>query len=233
MTRLQTYVRFGRDALGPGALTPALRAVGRRLHSTDRACGLQRDLEVPHVAPTAAIPISVRPLVSSDVHAVLENGRDLSPEENWDRRYRRLLLEEGIGKPFVAATEDDEPCYVQWLFSSEENSEIHRFFRGIFPVLDSSTALLEGAFTPTVHRGKKIMSAAMALIAERAAVEARYVVTFVGVDNPASLKGCARAGFTPYTERTQRRRFGRDRVGFTPVAETPHPSREAVGGLGQ
>nr|CAD6619098.1 N-acetyltransferase [Rhizobium sp. Khangiran2] len=67
---------------------------------------------------------------------------------------------------------------------------------GGFPRLDEDTALLENAYTPPSHRGLGIMSAAMALIAERAAsFGARYVLTFVGTDNVASLKGCQRAGF--------------------------------------
>ncbi len=42
------------------------------------------------------------------------------------------------------------------------------------------------------------MSAAMALIAERATdIGARHVLTFVGDINIASLKGCQRAGFNP------------------------------------
>lgn len=47
------------------------------------------------------------------------------------------------------------------------------------------------------------MPAAMAQIAEKgAAVGARYVCTFVGDDNIASLKGCEKAGFSPYLTRT-------------------------------
>jgi hypothetical protein len=43
------------------------------------------------------------------------------------------------------------------------------------------------------------MSAAMALIAERAAaVGARDVLTFVGDDKIGSLKACERAGFHPH-----------------------------------
>ena len=66
------------------------------------------------------------------------------------------------------------------------------------PRLAADQALLENAYTPPSHRGLGIMSAAMALIAEQAAtVGARTVLTFVGLDNIASLKGCQRAGFNP------------------------------------
>lgn len=227
--------RLGRDALRPGGMAPAVRAVRRKLSSSDEAYGLGRNLRQPHTAPSALVPITVRPLVGSDVPAVLEAGASLSGEENWDRRYRRMLLESGIGRPYVAATADDEPCYTQWIFGPEDNDDLQRFFNGIFPLLAPGTALLEGAFTPSAHRGKKIMSEAMSLIAERAGeeVDARHVITFVGVDNIASLKGCARAGFTEEILRRVDVRLGRRRVAFrplpTPTPSAPQPRRPATG----
>ena len=122
---------------------------------------------------------------------------------------------QGIGSPYVAVNSDDEPCYVQWLFSAEDNDDVQSFFHGIFPVLGPDEALLEGAFTPVRHQGKRIMSAGMSLIAEKATdLGARYVVTFVGIDNIASLKGCERAGFLPYVDRYERRLAGRRRMEF-------------------
>lgn len=223
--RLQAYARFGRDAMRPGAMGPAVAAVRRKLWSSDEAVGLGRNLRKPHTAPSALLPITVRPLVGTDVPAVLEDGATLSPEEKWDRRYRRLLLESGIGRPYVAVTADGEPCYTQWIFGPDDNDDVQRFFGGIFPWLAPGTALLEGAFTPTAHRGKKIMSEAMSLIAEQAAtdVDARHVVTFVGIDNPASLKGCARAGFREEVARQIDVRLGRRHVDFTPLP-TPTPA---------
>ena len=214
--RLQAYARFARDAMRPGAMAPALATLRRRLWSCDDAVGLGRSLALPHTAPAARIPITVRPLTGDDLPAVLEDGAELSGEEKWDRRYRRLLLESGIGRPWVAVTADDEPCYIQWIFGPEDNDDVQRFFRGIFPRLEPGTALLEGAFTPSAHRGKKIMSEAMSLIAERAGdeVDAHHVVTFVGVYNPASLKGCARAGFLEEVTRRVEVRLGRRRVHF-------------------
>lgn len=220
--RLQAYVRFGRDALRPGAMGPAVHAVRRKLWSSDEAIGLGRDLTVPHTAPAAAIPVSVRAMTAKDVPAVLEAGTELSAEENWDRRYRRLLVDAGIGRPYVAVTADDEACYVQWLFGADDNDDVQRFFRGIFPVLEPGTALLEGAFTPSAHRGKKIMSCGMSLIAERAAdIGAHHVITFVGNDNVASLKGCARAGFSDEIARRLDVRLGRRQVRFERMTARP------------
>lgn len=59
------------------------------------------------------------------------------------------------------------------------------------------------AFTFKAYRGLCIMPAAMAQIAEKGtSIGARYVNTFVGDDNIASLKGCEKPGFSPYLTRT-------------------------------
>ena len=64
--------------------------------------------------------------------------------------------------------------------------------------------------TPQAYRGRHIMPAAMARIAEKAtALGARRVITFVADDNVPSLKGCARAGFAPVSARHLRRRLFR------------------------
>ena len=62
------------------------------------------------------------------------------------------------------------------------------------------------------------MAHAMARIAEEArCLGARWVVTFVGADNVASLKGCRKAGFSPYVERRESWRLFRRRVRCTPL----------------
>lgn len=103
---------------------------------------------------------------------------------------------------------------MQWLFGADDNDEVADFFHGVFPTLDDDEALLEGAFTPVRHQGQRIMSAGMSMIAEQAGPDARYVLTFVGEDNVASLKGCERAGFLPYVDRRETRQLGRLRVDF-------------------
>jgi GNAT superfamily N-acetyltransferase len=206
----------------PDTIRPIYGAARRRLHADVEAYGLSRDLSAPHTHPTAKIEMSVRPLEDRDVSAVLDVDADLTADEKWDRATRRRLLEAGIGRPHVAVTADDEACYTQWLFTSDENDDIARHFGGIFPRLDEDTALLEGAFTPVAWRGKGVMSAAMSRIAERAApLGARFVITFVGTDNPASLRGCHKAGFANYVLRTQRFRLGRQAVEFAAVDDQP------------
>ena len=169
------------------------------LHSNFTRYGLRRDLTVPITTPSAKIPVSVRPLLPSDIPLLLpENNDHLEPHERVQIAWRVSFLAKAPKGCFVAVDErTGKPCYMQWLFSSSQNPLIRKL--GGFPDLEPDEALLENAFTPVEYRGLRIMSAAMALIAERAAdFGARYVLTFVGDDNIPSLKGCARAGFHPH-----------------------------------
>ena len=136
---------------------------------------------------------------------------------------RRNFLAKGAHNGFVAIDQrNGAPCYVQWLFGARDNAFVSQL-KG-FPVLAPHQALLENAYTPPAYRGFGIMSAAMALIAERAAdIGARHVLTFVGLDNIASLKGCQRAGFNPLIlHRATRLGFGmirRDRFEELPQGD--------------
>jgi RimJ/RimL family protein N-acetyltransferase len=120
---------------------------------------------------------------------------DADGQERLEIAWRRAFLAKGAKGCFVAIDgRNDTPCYMQWLMGSSQNRFI-RQLRG-FPQLGPDEALLENAYTPAQYRGLGIMSAAMALIAERAAdFGARYVLTFVEEHNIASLKGCEKSGF--------------------------------------
>lgn len=220
VTRMQQLKDLGRD-LG---LRRGLDIIQRKepFNSELIALGLRRDLVTPFTAPDAKIPISIRTLENRDIAVLFDmNAPDLDDEERALRRGRRELAEEGIGTPYVAVTETDDPCYVQWLFGPEENPAIRRYFERTFPILRAGEALLEGAFTPAQHRGKGIMPAAMARIAEHAVdLNARFVITFVTEDNIPSLKGCERAGFTAYVRRRDAWTGLRRSITFTALPST-------------
>jgi GNAT superfamily N-acetyltransferase len=132
------------------------------------------------------------------------------------------LIRAGLPTPYVAVTGNDQPCYVQWLIGSSDDETVHRLFGNRFPVLRSDEMLLEGAFTLEEWRGKGIMAAAMAQIAEKAIPHAaRYVVTLVNDDNIPSLKGCKKAGFAPYLARTDHWRHFHFEASFGPLTTVP------------
>ena len=188
--------------------------------------GLRRDLTVPFAAPEARMPLTVRVLRDSDSPRVLDlDEPGLTKKDQEERLTRRDMLAAGISTCYVAVTADDTPCYMQWLIGPAENDKVQAYFKGIFPRLATGEALLEGAYTPEAFRGQRIMPAGMAQIAERGAdLGARWVITFVTVDNIPSLKGCQRAGLMPYLLRKETWRWFRQRLTFTPLPEgTPYP----------
>jgi RimJ/RimL family protein N-acetyltransferase len=166
--------------------------------------GLKRDLAVAIERPQAKIPVSVRPARRADLERLLSGEGVSDAMERQELNARRSFADKVAGGAYVAIDErNGAPCYVQWLLGPQKNEVIGEI--GGFPLLAEGEALLEDAYTPPSHRGLGIMSAAMALIAERGAdIGARHVITFVGVENIASLKGCKKAGFHPYLVHTQR-----------------------------
>jgi RimJ/RimL family protein N-acetyltransferase len=193
-------------------------AVTYRAHSDSSSIGLRRDLHVPFVGPTARIPISVRPLAATDDLSALDPEPDLSADEAFWRLGQRRLLESGLQTCYVAIAPEKRPCYMQWIIPASENDRLKAVFGNLYPVLAPDEALLEGAYTPEAYRGKGIMSAAMAQVAQRAAEHgARWVITFVDEQNEASLKGCLRAGFKPYLRRHEKFRLFHRAVTFVPM----------------
>lgn len=212
-----------------GQINSILKEIRRRLYSDEISYCLSRDLTVPFEAPRAKIPISIRPLQESDIPVLLNmDAGKMTGEAAKVRAQRLLLFKSNIQQCYVAVTEDNSPCYMQWLMGAEENNKIQELFKGGFPLLAPGEMLLEGAFTLEAFRGQRIMPEAMAKIAEKGIdFEARRIYTFVGADNIPSLKGCKRSGFTPYSIRIDRWRLFRRLLEFRELPTgTPYPFDE-------
>jgi len=189
-----------------GELGFLIKGISKRIYSKTQAFGLKRDLEIPFEVPDAKIDIAIRPFKLSDSSYFAEDLQNHGLEEK------------KIPSCYVAVNSEDKPCYRQWLIGASENEDIKNFWRCAFPVLETDEGLLESAFTVQAFRGNKIMPAAMARIAEKGIDKGiRWVITFVGVDNIPSLKGCQRSGFSPYILRTEKWLFFRRRIVFGPV----------------
>ena len=226
MKRLQNLANAVVVGMRSGQIRVLVDELRRRLWSDWTHYGLSRDLDVPFLAPDAKIPLEIRTLREGDLPKLLGMDADyVSARGPYVRMHRLNFVGESIGTCYVAATNGDEPCYMQWLMRASENDGIKRYFKGIFPVLDQDEALLEYAFTREDYQGQGIMPAAMARIAEKAQGHgARRVITFVDHHNVPALKGCQRAGFSPYLIRVDRWRLFRRRVTFrTLPPKTPYP----------
>jgi len=181
------------------------RRLGDGLYREHLSFGLRRDISLPFRAPKAKLPVTIREIREGDV-PLLFPAEDVTPDgcEPDDVRWRKHVLATKLPTCFVAVDEaTGQPCYIHWLTGAAHNAQIQAL--GSFPMLEADEALLENAYTPVRYRGLGIMSAAMALIAERALdLGARYVITFVDQHNIASLKGCRRSGFSAHLIRRQR-----------------------------
>ncbi|MEM9075499.1 MAG: N-acetyltransferase [Bacteroidota bacterium] len=167
--------------------------IKKRVLSKNEAYGLRRDLTQPFENPKALIQIHIRPVEKGDNTFFSSDNFNIG------------ILSAKLQTCYIATDDGGTPCYRQWLMASGENSKIERFWKGLFPILKSDEALLENAFTIPDFRGKRVMPAAMALIAEKGhKLGARYILTFVDINNIPSLKGCKRSGFSPYTLRTEK-----------------------------
>lgn len=195
------------------------RAARVRLYSRHEAVGLRRDLSVPFAVPPAKIPLIVRPLRPDDDLSFIAEVPELDPQAARGRLDQRRLLSAEIRTCWIAVDPNGTACYMQWLIAARDNAIIRARWGGLFPELQPEEALLEAAYTAESHRGQGIMSHAMARIAERAHdIGAQHVITFVGHNNVASLKGCERAGFAPYVERRESWSLFRRRVRFLPLS---------------
>jgi GNAT superfamily N-acetyltransferase len=212
-------LRSAAQLMKAGAWADIRQVTGAYWHSDSETIGLRRDLSVPFSAPQAAIPLTIRPLTPDDISIIFANDNEtLSGEAMRQRAIRLRMTRAGLATCYVAANDENQPCYVQWLVGASENGKLRDLFEDRFPVLQSDEMLLEGAFTLEAWRGKGIMAAAMAQIAAKAADHgARWVITFVADDNIPSLKGCKKAGFEPYLRRADRWRMFRHASTFGPL----------------
>jgi RimJ/RimL family protein N-acetyltransferase len=198
--------------------------LAHRVHSSTCSYCLRRDLDLPFSAPDARIPLAVRKLTAEDCPAIFGDrpGRAVRDQEEL---YARLNhWDADIPTCYVAVTDQGAPAYIQWLMGPGQNEKIQAFFNGTFPVLAPDEALLENALTLPEFRGKGIMPAAMARIAEEGkALGVRYVLTFVEENNIPSLKGCKKSGFVPYMIRRERYLLFIRSLTFTKLPEgTPY-----------
>jgi hypothetical protein len=110
--------------------------------------------------------------------------------------HRQRLHEAGVQTLHVGWSADCEPAYLQWLITVEDRHALDALESGFWPPLRQGEVLLEFAYTFTPFRGMGVMSDAMGQLLRIAASRGASVAyTYVGVDNIASLRGCAHVGF--------------------------------------
>jgi hypothetical protein len=194
----------------------------RRLAWSDRALlDLRADLSALPQPRPARVPLTMQPC--DDPHfpgfkeeAGRATGADLEQVitlQGW--------FEGGLRQLYVAWS-DGQPAYCQWLVRPADRAVLAATVPGAAsasPATDE--VLLEGAYTFVRSRGQGAMADCMGQLLRIARDEgARSAVTCVGEENVASLKGCARVGFTADRLRSARWRLGVKRTSERPGHES-------------
>lgn len=96
----------------------------------------------------------------------------------------------------VAGFLDGEMVYRMWLRFDDQTVQ-DALPAEVRNAVLRPTVLISGCYTAVAHRGKSIYPAALNWVAERARAQgARQLLLFVNVENTASLRAVAKAGFT-------------------------------------
>ncbi|WP_445957747.1 hypothetical protein [Yeosuana sp.] len=201
---MKTFLKRAKTLFGmiaQGKLIESYHLLRTKIYSNKKFLVLRRDLKEEFIDPVAKIDLKIR----------LQEEKDLShfidlPEDD-------LLIKQNILNCYVATTNDDVPCYREWLMHSSQNSKIKSFFGKNLPLPNENEAILERAYTIPSFRGLYVMPAAMSKIALKGnELGVRWIITCVGIDNIPSLKGCKRSGFFPYKLRVEKWRLFKQEV---------------------
>lgn len=225
--RLRSKINQYSRLASTGHLGPVIADLRRWIWSTDDAVGLARDLTVPLVPPPALVPLEIRPLDETTAKSLFSE-KGLDNRAAIDMESRRRFWDDGLPGAFVAIDDHGTPCYVQWAISGAHSRLVRDYFGKGFPELASDDLLLEGAWARPEARGKRIMAEAMSRITEAGAGEDhRRAITFVGVNNEPSIRGCRSAGYEVYISRRETWRFGVRTVSWG-EPDGPTPSRSGL-----
>lgn len=132
--------------------------------------------------------------------------------------FRERLRAAGVPTLYVGNEKDGSPVFAQWVVTSDDQDLFHAHFPGRFPILNQGEILLDGGYTFLAFRHKGIMSEGLRqvlTITRNAGATRAY--TYVGIENRASLRACAKVGFLPHQICVYTRRLGREHTLPQPI----------------
>jgi len=211
-------LRRGLWLLRKGHYRPLLRRLRLRAWSDTVSIGLDYDPRVQPTLRVPRIPVDVRPIRPQEIPAFIElPDAGASRALALTRANARYLLESGLQTCYVGLI-DDEPAYMQFLITADQNERLSKLFDGGFPPLADGEALLEFAFTRPEHRARPVMPTVFLRLIELAAEQGvRRVVAYSQVENPKLIRFFLRLGFAPFCVRTDKWRLLVRRVEFRPA----------------
>ena len=190
---------------GTGALLGQLLS---RIYSTSTYIWLAKDLGPAQPPVPSKVPFSLQPASPEAFQRVLarlseEKGRDV-----FEILRRASFYGRGFDACYFAVTGSGDVCHLGWLLSARHNGLIRSEYPPGTDDLKNDEALVENIFTFPRYRGKGIMLSVLQQMEDQARAQGlRRMVAYVETTNTPSLTGFDRAGYRPYAEETEKRRF--------------------------
>jgi len=194
---------------GTGVL---LRQLFSRVSSTSTYVWLAKDLG-PSSSPGAArTSLALQPASAEAFQGILARLGEEKGKDVFEILRRVSFYERGFDACYLALTDSGDVCHIGWLLSARHNDLIRSEYPPGTDSLKADESLVENIFTFPRYRGKGIMLSVLQQMEDLAGKQGcRRVVAYVDTTNTASLAGFNRAGYKPYGEEKEYRRFFRIR----------------------
>lgn len=211
-------LRKALQLLRRGHYRPLLGRLRLRAWSDTVSVGLDYDPRVPPALRLPQVPVVVRPIRPREIPAFIELPPAGAPRaEALTRTNARHWLESGLQTCYVGLI-DDQPVYMQFLITADQNECLSKLFDGFFPPLSDDEALLEFAFTLKEHRVRPVMPTVLLRLIDLAAEQGvRRVIAYVQDGNANLMRFFLRLGFAPFCVRTDKWRLFQRRIEFRPA----------------
>ncbi len=208
------------DYLRRGDVIGLLR---KPIYSEDIGIGLRRDLSAGPDPRLATIERELRPAAAADIQALLDpvdaNPGDAQDQD--DRRVEgRVAAALGTRGCYVADSDEGQPGFMQYVFTSDDNELFQSLYSHTGPVLAPDEAMVEFLYVAPGARTMSFIIECMTLVIEEARQRgASSVVTFPGADKQGALMVSQFVGLQPYAIRRSRYRFFRKTTTFEPHSD--------------
>jgi RimJ/RimL family protein N-acetyltransferase len=178
------------------------------LYSTSTYVWLAKDLGPAETPVPSKVPFSLEPASPEAFQEVLarldrEKGRDV-----FEILRRASFYGRGFDACYFAVTGSGDVCHLGWLLSARHNSLLRSEYPSGTDELNEGEALVENIFTFPRYRGQGIMLSVLRQMEDLARSQGlRRMVAYVATTNTPSLTGFDRAGYKPYADEKEVRRF--------------------------
>ena len=191
-----------------GGLGALLGQALSRFYSTSTYIWLAKDVGPARPPIPSKVRFSLQPASPEAFREVLARLSEGKGRDVFEILRRASFYRRGFDACYFALTETGDVCHLGWLLSARHNGLIRSEYPPGTDDLKEDEALVENIFTFPRYRGKGIMLSVLQQMEDQARAQGlRRMVAYVDTTNTPSLTGFDRAGYKPYAEEKEIRRF--------------------------